>query len=278
MSSLGGSGLEEVFQNLTEKTNVTMFILTVALLMSRVIPVVVLSPFIGGEVVPTEIKIGIGVTLAIVLYPAVSSRITEIPIQALPFVLLMLKELFIGVCIAFIVNIVFDAAQVAGGLVDMLSGMNMAQVYVPQLQQNVTIFSSLKLQLSIVLLLTLNGHHMVIEALSDSLVSVPLDQYPTFPQGRWAFFDLILRLFGDLLRVGLLLAAPAFLATFLTDLSLGMINRVAPQVQVFFMSMSIKPLVAAIMVLVTMHVFVDKLHLEFAAMLRALKDAIRLLA
>lgn len=275
---MGGTGLEEVFANLGEKTNVTMVILTVALLMSRVLPVVILSPFLGGEVVPTEVKIGIGVTLSIVLFPAVSARITEIPIQAFPFVLLMLKELFIGVCISFIVNVVFDAAQVAGGLVDMLSGMNMAQVYVPQLQQNVTIFSSLKLQLSVVIFLTLNGHHMVIEALSDSLVTIPLDQYPAWSQGRWAFFDLIIRLFADLLRVGLLLAAPAFLATFLTDLALGMINRVAPQVQVFFMAMSIKPLVAAIMVLVTMHVFIDKLTLEFGAMLKALKDAVRLLA
>lgn len=275
---MGSAGLEEVFANLSEKTNVTMVILTVALVMSRVVPVIVLSPFLGGEVVPTEVKIGIGVTLTIVLFPAVSGRVTEIPLTPLPFVLLMMKELFIGVCIAFIVNVVFDAAQVAGGLVDMLSGMNMAQVYVPQLQQNVTIFSSLKLQLSVVMFLTLNGHHMVIEALSDSLVSIPVDQYPTWPQGRWAFFDLILRLFGDLLRVGLLLAAPAFLATFLTDLALGMINRVAPQVQVFFMAMSIKPLVACIMVLVTMHVFIDKLTSEFGAMLKALKDAMRLLA
>src|SRR6476661_6333173 len=133
-------GLQQVIDGLTEKTNVTLVILTVALLMSRVIPVIILSPFLGGEVVPTEVKIGIGVTLAIVLYPAVSDRITNIPFQAFPFVMLMLKELFIGVCIAFIVNIVFDAAQIAGGLVDMLSGMNMAQVYVPQLQQNVTIF------------------------------------------------------------------------------------------------------------------------------------------
>ena len=272
------NALNQVFADLGMKTNMTLVILTVALLMSRVIPVIVLSPFLGGDLVPNEIKIGIGVTLAMVLYPAVSDRITEVPFQTLPFIMLMLKELFIGVCIAFVVNIVFDAAQIAGGLVDMLSGMNMAQVYVPQLQQNVTIFASLKFQLSIVVFLSLNGHHLVIEALSDSLVSIPLDTYPTWPMGRWAFFDLILRMFGDLLRIGLLLSAPAFLATFLTDLALGMINRVAPQVQVFFMSMSIKPLVAAMMVLLTMHVFLDRLHDQFAAMLRALKEAIRLLA
>lgn len=272
------NGLDQVFAELGMKTNVTLAVLTVALLLSRVLPVIILSPAFGGEVVPTEIRMGIGVTLALVLFPLVSERITEIPFQPVPFVLLMLKELFIGICLAFIVNTVFDAAQIAGGLVDILSGMNMAQVYVPQLQQNTTIFSSLKLQLSVVLFLSLNGHHLVIEALADSLVSLPLDKYPSWPEGKWAFFDLQVRVFGDMLKVGLLLAGPAFIATFLTDLALGMINRVAPQVQVFFMSMSIKPLVAAVMVLVTMHVLVDKLSAEYSGMIALLRRAIRLLA
>lgn len=272
-------GIDQVFQELGVRTNMTLVILTVALLMARVLPIVILSPVFGGEIIPTEIKIGIGVTLSLVLFPAVSERITEIPFQALPFVLLMLKELFLGIALAFVVNTVFEAAQMAGGLVDFLSGMNMAQVYVPQRQQNVTIFSDLKFQLAIVLFLTLNGHHIVIETLADSLLTLPLDKYPSFAaEGRWAFFELMIRLFGDLLRIALLLSAPAFLATFLTDLALGFINRVAPQVQVFFMSMSIKPLVAAIMVMVTLHVLVDRLHVEFGAMLRTLKDAIRLLA
>ena len=272
------NGIDQVFAELGVKTNVTLVILTVALLLSRILPVIILSPAFGGEVVQTEVRMGIGILLSVVLFPAVSERIREIPFTALPFVVLMLKELFIGICLAFVVNTVFDAAQMAGGLVDLLSGMNMAQVYVPQLQQNVTIFSSLKLQLSVVLFLSMNGHHLVIEALADSLLVLPLDSYPTWPEGQWAFFDLHLRLFGDMLRVALLLAGPAFIATFLTDLSLGMINRVAPQVQVFFMSMSIKPLVAAVMVLVTLHVVVDTLGAEYAGMLALLRRAIRLLA
>ncbi len=173
----------------------------------------------------------------------------QLPTTALPFIALLLKELFIGVSLAFIVNLIFEAARVAGTLTDTMAGSNNAQLYVPQLGQQVSLFSSLKVQLAVVLFLTLNGHHIVIEALADSLVAIPLDRFPQFSQGAWPFFDLMIRVFADLLAISLALAAPTMLATFLTDLALGAINRVAPQIQVFFISMAIKPLVAVLICL-----------------------------
>lgn len=270
--------LEQLISELGVKTNLSLVILTVALLISRIIPVVVLSPFLGGEVVPTEIKIGIGVTLAAVLFPAVSARIGEIPVHAIPYIALLLKEIFVGVAISFVVSMIFEAAQIAGTLVDTFAGTNMAQVMVPQLQQQVSLFASLKLQIAVVLFLTLNGHHMVIEALADSLLILPLDKYPAFSQGSWPFFEFVIRVFADLLKIGLALAAPAFLATFITDLALGMVNRVAPQIQVFFISMSIKPMVAVLIVLVALHLILGRLEAEFGNMLRAVRETIRLLA
>lgn len=260
------------------RVNVSLVILTIALLMSRLLPVIILSPFLGGEVVPTEVKIGLGVLLSIVLYPFVADRVTLIPTSAFPFILVLLKELFIGVSLAFIVNMVFEAARVAGTLADTLGGTAMAQLHVPQLRQQVSIFSSLKLQFAVVLFLTLNGHHVVITALADSLRSIPLDRFPTFSGGMWPFFDTILHVSADLFTVGLALAAPIVLATFLTDLALGMINKVAPQIQVYFISMSIKPLVAVLMLLVAMHLVATRFVREFHQMFDLLQQALTRLA
>jgi flagellar biosynthesis protein FliR len=270
--------LADVFADFGLNVNVSVVILTIALLMSRILPVIILSPFLGGEVVPTEVKIGLGVLLSVVLYPAVSSPMTEIPVSALPFVMLLLKELFIGICLAFIVNLVFEAARVAGTLADTLGGTAMAQLHVPQIQQQVSLFASLKLQLVVVLFLTLNGHHMVIGALGDSLAIIPLSGYPSFGQGAWPFFELVIRVSASLFTVGIALAAPLLLATFLTDLSLGMINRVAPQIQVFFISMSIKPMVAVLMVMVALHLITERFEVEFRGMFRVLRRAMDLLA
>jgi flagellar biosynthetic protein FliR len=239
--------------------------------------VLVLSPFLGGEVVPTEIKMGVGVTLSAVLFPAVSARMGAIPTSALPYIGLLLKEIFIGVTLATIISMVFEAARVAGNIADTMSGSNNAQLFVPQIGQQVSLFSNLKIQLAVVLFLTLNGHHLVIEALADSLAIVPLDGFPRFSSGQWSFFELFIRSFADLLKISLALSAPTLLASFLTDMALGAINRVAPQVQVFFISMSIKPLVTVIVVSISMGLIMGRMQAEFASMLAMLRHAVRLL-
>ncbi len=269
--------VSEVIARLTEQANLSLVIFTMGLLLCRIMPVLVLSPFLGGEVVPTEIKMGVGVTLSAVLFPAVSARMGAIPTSALPYIGLLLKEIFIGVALAMIINMVFVAARVAGNIADTMSGSNNAQLFVPQLGQQVSLFSNLKVQLSVVLFLTLNGHHLVIEALAESFAIVPLDSFPRFSLGEWAFFELIIRSFADLLKISLALAAPAMMAAFLTDMALGAVNRVAPQVQVFFISMAIKPLVSVLIIFLVISALMMRMQNEFRDMLVTGNSALRLL-
>lgn len=268
----------DLVSELAARTNFSAAIFTVALLMCRVMPVLIFSPFLGGEVVPTEMKMGIGLTLAIVLYPSIAHTVTTIPLTALPYIALMAKEVFIGFCMAFIINSAFEAARIAGTVTDTMAGSNNAQLYVPQLGQQVSLFSNLKVQLAVVLFLTLDGHHVVIRALAESLATVPLDGFPRFSHGSWTFFDVLVRVFADMVKVSLALAAPALCATFLTDVALGAINRVAPQIQVFFISMAIKPLVGVLITFLVMGALLSRMQSELAHMLRVLTDALRLLA
>jgi flagellar biosynthesis protein FliR len=267
----------DVLARLTQQANLSLVIFTVGLLLCRIMPVLVFSPFLGGEVIPVEVKMGVGITLSIVLFPVVAQRMGALPISALPFIALMLKEIFIGVSMAFIINIVFDAARVAGNLADTMSGSNNAQLYVPQLGQQVTLFSNLKVQLAVVLFLTLNGHHVVIQALADSFMVVPLDGFPKFSNGSWAFFDLMIRSFSSLLEISLVLSGPLVLAAFLTDLGMGAINRVASNMQVFFIAMAVKPLVSCIIAAIAIEMIMLRFQQEFVTMLTMLKHAVQLL-
>lgn len=269
--------LDQILAELGMKTSVSLVILTVALLMCRIIPVLILSPLLGGETTPSEVKIGLGVMLSIVLFPAVADRVSLVPVSALGFIAVLFKEIFIGLALSSVVSMVFEAARAAGTIVDTQAGAAQAQVHVPQLQTQVTIMSSFKLMLAVTLFLTLNGHHIVITALADSLVTIPLDRFPHFGHGLWPFFDLMMRVFGELMKVGLALAAPAMIAAFLTDLALGMINRVAPQLQVFFISMALKPLVATMMILLAINLIMERMNKEFAHSLKLFNDAIELL-
>jgi flagellar biosynthesis protein FliR len=108
----------------------------------------------------------------------------------------------------------------------------MATVFVPQIQQQATLFADFKFQLTIVIFLLLNGHHVVLQALFLSFRDIPLDGWPHFAHGFWPLFHMVIRMTADMLIVAVALAAPAAIATFLTDLALGLINRVVPQIQV----------------------------------------------
>jgi flagellar biosynthesis protein FliR len=270
--------LAEVRSQLGIQMDLTQVMLGFALLMGRVLPVIMLTPFLGGESVPSEVKLGLGVMLGLVLYPLLIVQAQNVPVSPLVFIGLMFKELFIGLSLTMVVNIIFDAANVAGGLIDVMSGTNQAQLFVPQLGSQVTLFANLNLQLTTVTFLTLNGHHLVIGAFADSLAMIPLDQLPRFSSGFWPFFDTIIRIAGDMLRIALAIASPVLLATFLTDLALGMINRVAPQVQVFFVAMQIKPAVTIMIMLTAMHLILNRSVEEFGVMFRWLRLAMHLLA
>ncbi len=269
--------LVQVKHELGIKYEFTVIMLGFALLLARILPVFILTPMIGGDTTPVEVKLGLGILIGMVIFPGIEPSLGQIPIGPVMFIAVLVKELFIGFCISFIVSIVFDAAQVAGQLMDNMAGTNIAQIMVPSIQQQVSLYASLKLQLFITLFLTLNGHHMVIEAVADSVVAIPLEAFPKFSHGLWPFFDLVARVFGDMIRISMALAAPVLLATFLTDLALGMINRVAPQVQVFFVSMQIKPAVAVLVVFTSVHLIMARVVTEYGVMFDWLKKALYLL-
>lgn len=255
----------------------THILVAMALLLLRILPTIILTPIIGGETSPVEVKLGLGLIIALVIFPAVSDRVGEIPTDPLIFLVLLLKELFVGYTIAFIVGRVFDAAAAGGQLMDNMSGTNSAQIQVPSIGQAVSLYAALKLQIFITLFLTLNGHHLVIFAIGESFQTIPLDTFPKFSHGMWPFFDLMMRVFADLLRVALAISAPVLLATFLTDIALGMINRVAPQVQVFFISMQIKPAVTVLVLFTSLHLILMRGKEEFGHMFTVLRKAIWLL-
>ncbi|MGI5863684.1 MAG: flagellar biosynthetic protein FliR [Myxococcales bacterium] len=268
--------MQQTLQELGVHVNVSNVLLIWALLMARVMPLILLAPFMGGDVVPAPVKMGIGIALSVLLYPLLAD--TPIPPGSITFVLLMLKEIFVGLAIAFTASIAFQAAQAAGTFADNASGANMATVFVPQIQSQATLFASFKFQLTVIIFLALNGHHVVIQALFHSFEVIPLDAWPRFGHGFWPLFELVIRMTAHLLIVAVALAAPAVIAVFIVDLSLGLINRIAPQIQVFFISMSIKPMVVTLMTLLALLVVYDRLVELFKWMLARVNEVVGLFA
>ena len=234
---------------------ISLSILTAALIAARIITVILMSPSLGGEVVPSQVKIGFGLTLVIMIFPFVAH--TPPPTSFFPYFALLLKEVMVGVVLGFFAGI-FGSVQTAGVLVDTAGGANMSQLLVPETKSETTLFANLYYQLAIVLFFVVGGHRLFIMALFESFKTVPLVEMPNLSAGLAPFLELTLRVGGGLLKTAFMLAAPVTAAVFLTEVSLGLLNRVAPTINVYFLALPVKLMLAVGISLLGLTYFSDK--------------------
>ncbi|HEY3354077.1 MAG TPA: flagellar biosynthetic protein FliR [Polyangia bacterium] len=252
--------------------DLSAILLVGALAGARVIPLVLLAPFLGGKLVPAPAKIGLAGALALLVYPHVAPRVPELgPLLVL---LLFAKELLVGVALGLCVSLVFHAAEAAGRLVDLARGASMSEALVPQSGTRASPTGDLYLQLAVVLFLAGGGHRLVLAALAHSYAVVPVVAFPG-AHGLAALAGAFIDLTAGLLTVALGLAAPVLIATVLTDLALGLTNRVAPQLNAYVLGMPAKALVGAAVLLLGLSVVAGELSTAGQSAVRDLGGIIR---
>lgn len=220
----------------------------VFLILARTIPMIVMTPIFGGKLVMGRVKVGLGVILMVTIYPTVSPLVEgKLPLQGLAFWGLLFKEFAVGAMIGFVSSLVYHAIESAGNLIDIQRGSAQASVLVPQLDIQGPIFANLHIQLCTLLFFTLNLHHVFIRGFFDSFQMIPVNQYPNFSERFLPFIEQVIHMSGAIFTVSMQLTAPILLAIFMVDVVFGIMNRIAPMVNVYFLAMPVKAAVGIIM-------------------------------
>ena len=272
--------LETVLRTFEVSQSPQTFLVIVGLSFARLVTFFSQVPFFGGASVPARVKVATAMSLVIILYPSIAASVPQnqtLDFGPLGFIALLIKEVLVGFTLGFIASLVFEAVQVAGRIVDSQRGSTMAELYAPQLQTRVSEIGQFKLQLAVVLFIAVGAHRLFIRSLLQSYEYIPALSFPKFAPGWSPAAELIVKLTAAVLSVGLQLAAPALIALLLTDLFFGIINRVAPQINVFFLSMPVKMLVGLIVVMVALPLLVSRMMFYFGETFKAFEYAIRLL-
>lgn len=258
---------------------ISRLIFAVALISARLIPIFTIAPFFGGRLVPSVVRIGIAIAFSVLLLPTVGEPLTADWAEASgPVLVAMLlgKEILVGFTLGFVVSLPFFAVDAAGRLSDVARGASMQQVLNPQTGERTTPLGDFGLQLAVLIFLLLDGHLMVIQALATSYEALPVVDHATVA-GWGGASDIAIRASAHMIAAGVGLAAPVLAATFLSDLSLGLINRVAPQVQVYFVGMPIKAVVGVFVFMLALAVMATAIASETIGGISGLGDAIRAL-
>jgi flagellar biosynthetic protein FliR len=227
-------------------------VLAVGLGAARTVPVTWLVTPLGGARLPAGARIAFGLLLASLAAPALGAAVARAGLVRANgglLVLVLARELVVGLGLGLVVSFAFRAAETAGRLVDVLRGASLAEVLVPTSDERASPVGALYLLLATLLFLELGGVARLLEALLASYDAVPLAA-GLAPGSLRAAASVVVVGSARVLEVALALAAPVIVALWLTDLALGMIARVAPQVPVYFVGLPAKGLLAVGVVLI----------------------------
>lgn len=220
------------------------------LFLARFLPIVAQAPFFGARVLPHPVKMTFAISMFVIFLPQLLA-VTTAPVAFDSFlILLMMKELFIGVIIGFMVSMPFTVVQNAGIIIDHQRGGASLMVNDPTIQNQSSPLGTLFNFVMILIFWALNGPFLVIDLISTSYAMVPPNEFfsSSFFLPQTPFWLFMVQLFNKFMILSIQLATPALLAILMTDVFLGIANRLAPQVQITFLGMPLKSLLALVIV------------------------------
>lgn len=224
--------------HLEPMTILSVFFLTLA----RIIPIMTLAPFLGAKNLPAPIKMLFSLSLLAIFLPQNLLAVQTDIFFSHTFIWLFLKELIIGFVLGFFSMVPFLIAQMAGTMIDHQRGASSLQVTDPTTQSQTGPIGSLFNQITIVLFFYLNGPFIFFNAIASSYHLIPVDALinPLFFQIQTPFWNQVVKLLQSMMDLSIQIAAPALIGILLTDMFLGIANRLAPQVQIVFLGIALK--------------------------------------
>ena len=246
------------------------------LVLARLLPIMILAPFLGARTVPGTIRLMFSISLAAILLPPILLSLKQnIPFD-LFFVGYALKELLIGFILGFLVSIPFYIAQSSGSLIDHIRGAASLQVQDPTTQSQTGPIGILYNYILIAIFFIIGGPFIFFDALSRSYEIIPLTELmnPAFFTLKLPFWQLIIGLINQILALAIQLGAPAIIGILMAEMFLGIANRLAPQVQIVFLGISLKSWVGLALLAAAWYFIMNQLGKESLSWLKLIEETV----
>ncbi|MFC6331153.1 flagellar biosynthetic protein FliR [Paenibacillus septentrionalis] len=208
------------------------------LIFCRVTAFFVVAPIFNHSNVPAMFKIGLGFFISLLIFSMHGTN--QALIMDAQYMLLIIREVLIGIMFGFVVYLFFATMQTAGGLIDMQIGFAMANIVDPVSGVSIPLLGNFKYLLMLVVFLMMNGHHFLLIGLMDSYLYMPIENewFSRMADGSLAQF--ITNAVISSLVIGIQVALPMVVAMFITDVGLGFLAKTAPQFNVFVIGFPVK--------------------------------------
>jgi flagellar biosynthesis protein FliR len=227
------------------------------LVFARVGAMVMLLPGLGESNIPVRIKLAIALLLTLIILP-LHRAAYHVDMNSLAALLvLMVHEIVIGVILGATARVTLSALQVAGAVIAQQMGLGFVTSVDPTQGQQGVLIGNFLTMLGITMLFATDSHHLVIAALSDS--------YKIFSPGETMssgdVASLATQAFATAFKIGLQLSAPFLVFGLVFNIGLGVLARLMPQMQVYFVGVPLSIfagfLILALILAVMMGTYLD---------------------
>jgi flagellar biosynthetic protein FliR len=226
------------------------------LVATRVLAVLATSPVMGLKTVPAQARIALGLLVALILVPVVGKEAAvDVTWTAIA------SEALVGALAGFAATLVYAAIQLGAGLLDLQAGFSLGSVYDATFGSQGAVLERFYNALAALLFLQTDAHHLLLTALTQLFVVVPLGGF-TLDKIRP---DVLATIITGTFAVALELVFPVMAALLLTDIALAILGRVAPQFGLFSIGAQVKLALALGALIVTIPLLLPRVHALFEA-------------
>lgn len=237
---------------------------TFLLILIRTSGMLVSAPLLSHRGIPPQAKVGFAVVFSLVLVPVFAERLPEPPQHLGDLASAVLREALFGLALGLAMNMVFLGLQMAAKLIGVQIGYGLGGVFDPITGADSGVMDQFYLVLVTLVFFAINGHHLMVQTLAETLYAVPPGTFDPM-QFRSA---AVAAVGAGLLVTAVRIAMPVMAALMLTDLGMGLVARTVPQVHVIIVGLPIKIAVGMVVIIAalpaTVHVISVVLQNSFA--------------
>jgi flagellar biosynthetic protein FliR len=224
-----------------------------ALMLVRVSVLFLSAPILGNVNIPAQVKAAMAMVITLVLYLALKGghQALAVPGNVFELVGAVGGEAFAGLIIGYTAFLLFSGLEMAGEIVDIQVGFGLVNVIDPAGGSQVSIIGQFYYIVAMLFFLAIDGHHALLKALGDSFTLLPPGTIVWFKQAGHAG-PLLAQFFTRLFAIAIQIAAPSIAVLFLTNLSMGLLARTLPQMNVFIVGMPLNVIVGLLITIVSL--------------------------
>lgn len=210
------------------------------LILTRVSCFVFVAPFFSMTNTPARVRVGISIFTALLLYQALSPSDAVIYDSLLQYALIVLKEAIVGLVIGLGANICTSIVNFAGSIVDMETGLSMVTLMDPATRENTSITGVFYQYVVMLMLIATGMYRYLFGALADTFVLIPINKAIFRAE---SMLNTVITFMSDYIMIGFRIVLPVFCVILMLNAILGVLAKVAPQLNMFSVGIQLKILV-----------------------------------